>query len=96
MAINQASPFFNTKGLGRSLRAERRAFGLTQEGLAAAAGVPRQRISEIERGENVTALMLLRVLGALGKGLQIVAVQPDATAWRSLFEGDGDGDAENA
>ncbi|MBS3895422.1 helix-turn-helix transcriptional regulator, partial [Silanimonas sp.] len=45
---------FNTKAMGEALRAERAALGMTQAKLAAAAGVPRQRISEIERGENVT------------------------------------------
>jgi transcriptional regulator with XRE-family HTH domain len=92
--IRATSTIFTTLGLGAAVRAERRAFGLTQAGLAAAAGVPRQRISEIERGENVTALMLLRVLGALGKGLEIVDVRPNAGAWRSLFEGEDD--AEDA
>ncbi|MBS3895792.1 MAG: helix-turn-helix transcriptional regulator, partial [Silanimonas sp.] len=42
------------KAMGEALRAERAALGMTQAKLAAAAGVPRQRISEIERGENVT------------------------------------------
>lgn len=77
---------FNTKAMGESLRAERAALGLTQAKLAGAAGVPRQRISEIERGENVTALLLIRVLAAMGKGLRIVDVRPTASEIRSLFE----------
>jgi transcriptional regulator with XRE-family HTH domain len=78
--MESTSIFFTTVGLGAAVRAERRALGLTQADLAAAAGVPRQRISEIERGENVTALMLLRVLGPLGKGLQIVDIRQNARA----------------
>jgi len=81
---------FNTKAMGEALRAERAALGMTQAKLAAAAGVPRQRISEIERGENVTALLLLRVLAAMGKGLRIVDVRPTAGDLRSLFEEDQD------
>ncbi len=77
---------FSTKALGEALRAERRAQRMTQATLAAAAGLPRQRISEIERGENVTAILLLKVLASMGKGLQIVDVRPDADDLRSLFE----------
>ena len=84
--IRKPLKFFTTLGLGAAVRAERRAFGLTQAGLAAAAGVRRQRISEIERGENVTVLLLLRVLGALGMGLQIVTIKPNPEDWRALFE----------
>lgn len=80
---------FNTQALGAAVRAERRARGLTQALLAARAGVARQRVSEIERGENVTALVLFRVLAAMGKGLAVVDVRPEAGALRALFEEDG-------
>jgi len=83
-----ASGIFNTKDLGEALRSERLARGLSQAQLAQAAGLPRQRISEIERGENTTILLMLRALGALGKGLKIVDIRPEAGEFASLFEED--------
>lgn len=80
---------FSTRELGQALREERLAMRMKQSDLAAKAGVTRQRISEIERGENVTALVLLRALAAMGKGLQIVDVRPQPGALTALFE-DGD------
>ncbi len=80
---------FNTQELGQALREERLAMRMTQSDLAAKAGVTRQRISEIERGENVTALVLLRALAAMGKGLQFTDVRPQPGALTALFE-DGD------
>ena len=91
--IREPIKCFNGPDLGRAVRAERKAFGLTQAGLAAAAGVPRQRISEIERGEDVTAFMLLRVLGALGKGIQIADITTSAEALHSLFTDEVDWDS---
>ncbi|MDP3634108.1 helix-turn-helix domain-containing protein [Phenylobacterium sp.] len=52
--------------LGLSIRAQRKALGMTQEALADAAGVDRAHMGKIERGErNVTLLNLARIAGAL-------------------------------
>ncbi|PTV51910.1 helix-turn-helix domain-containing protein [Pseudomonas putida] len=53
--------------LGMSIRARRKALGLSQEALADAAEVDRAHMGKIERGErNVTFLNILRIAGAIG------------------------------
>lgn len=53
-------------GLGASIRARRKAMGLSQEALADAAGIDRSHMGKIERGErNVTLLNIARVAAAL-------------------------------
>lgn len=63
-------------GFAAALRAFRRERGLTQAQLAAAAGVSRTRISEIESGTaaNFEVQTLLRLIRALGATL---ALQPE-------------------
>lgn len=52
--------------LGQSIRAQRKALGLTQEALADAAGIDRAHMGKIERGErNVTLLNLSRIASAI-------------------------------
>src|ERR1700729_3299606 len=56
--------------MGARVRALRRARGLTLEGLAAASGVSRSMISEIERGGRApTVLVLDRIATALGSSI---------------------------
>lgn len=65
-------------GLGRRLRAERRRRGLTLETLAAASGVSRSMLSEVERGTRVpTVLVLDRI--ATGLGTTIARLLRDET-----------------
>jgi len=53
--------------LGRSLRAHRKAKGLSQEGFAEAAGVHRTFMGALERGErNVTLQTVERLADRLG------------------------------
>ena len=54
------------KRLGAAVRAIRKNLGISQEGLADAAGMDRSHMGRIERGErNLTLLNLVRVAGAL-------------------------------
>jgi XRE family transcriptional regulator, regulator of sulfur utilization len=54
------------KRLGRGFRAQRRAKGLSQEQLGELAGVHRNYIGQIERGErNVKAGMLIKLARAM-------------------------------
>jgi transcriptional regulator with XRE-family HTH domain len=56
--------------LGRRLRQERRRRGLTLEDLAAASGVSRSMLSEVERGSRVpTVLVLDRIATGLGTSI---------------------------
>jgi transcriptional regulator with XRE-family HTH domain len=52
--------------LGKRIRAQRKATGLTQEALALAAGVDRSYYGAVERGErNITFTVLCRLCVAL-------------------------------
>lgn len=52
--------------LGQSIRAHRKALGMTQEALADAAQIDRAHMGKIERGErNVTILNVLRIATAM-------------------------------
>jgi transcriptional regulator with XRE-family HTH domain len=54
--------------VGRAIRAERKAVGLSQEALADAAGIDRSHMGKIERGErNVTLLNVARIADALDR-----------------------------
>lgn len=52
--------------VGAAVRAKRKALGISQEGLAAIAGVERSNMGKIERGENnLSVLNLARIAEAL-------------------------------
>ncbi len=62
--------------LGRAIRTERKALGLTQADLAAACAVSLRFLSEVERGrESAGVGRVLRVLKMLG--LQVVLENPE-------------------
>jgi transcriptional regulator with XRE-family HTH domain len=68
--------------LGRRLRGERRRRGLTLAALAAASGVSRSMLSEVERGSRVpTVLVLDRIATGLGTSIArlLRAEQPAGT-----------------
>lgn len=65
--------------LGQTIRAERKALGLTQSDLAAASGVSLRFLSELERGRASAGVgRVLRVLEMLG--LRVVLESPGALA----------------
>lgn len=57
--------------LGRFLRAQREARGLSKKALAERAGKVREVIYRLEAGDDVTVSSLLAVLGALGLVMRI-------------------------
>jgi y4mF family transcriptional regulator len=61
-----------TEELGRLLRAERRAQGLTQEKLAMAAGTGTRFVGDLERGKPTCRVgETLRVIATLGLELEL-------------------------
>lgn len=69
----------STDELGRVIRAERKALGLTQDDLAAACGVSLRFISELERGRATAGVgRVLHVLRMLG--LRVVLESPAGAA----------------
>lgn len=77
---------FTASDLGRLLRAERKALGLTQQELAHRAGVARQTVIDIERGKNVSLYILMGILASLGKGLRVTDVRPSIDDVRTMFD----------
>lgn len=64
--------------LGLALRSARRARGMTQQQLSAAAGVSRPQISTIESGRaNPGMATVMRLLRALNCSLTLVVADPD-------------------
>ena len=67
--------------IGRRVREARESLGLRQDELALAAGVSTRLIHQIESGKPTSRLdSLVRVLGALGLTLQVVARTPRQTS----------------
>ena len=67
----------NAERLGEAVRELRRAQKMTQADLAAAAGVPRGRISEIERATRGTSTAtMLAVLATLGYEIDLCPAPP--------------------
>ncbi|MEA3121260.1 MAG: HTH-type transcriptional regulator / antitoxin HipB [Paraburkholderia sp.] len=71
---------------GRMFRAERMALKRTQAWVAENANVRRETIVQLERGENVVLHVIMRALGALGKGILIVSERPDYDQMMALLE----------
>ncbi len=72
-------PIRSTEGLGALIRRERRAQGLRQPDLAAAAGTSVRFIVEIERGKPTAQLgKVLDVLAQLGLSLGLVGLSAPA------------------
>ncbi len=75
---------YDLAGLGRSIRALRRAKGWTQAELAAWLGVNRQTVIALERGGPVSVAVAVRAVSLLG-GKLIVAPKESI-----ISEGEGD------
>ncbi|MGG2046168.1 MULTISPECIES: helix-turn-helix domain-containing protein [Burkholderia] len=67
--MNAHTSLHSPAELGRLIRERRKADGLTQETLAAAAGVGRRVVADLEDGGNVSSHVLLPILERLGIGL---------------------------
>jgi len=57
------------ESLGRAVRAVRRGLDLSQEALAARAGLHTNQVGRLERGTNVQVATLLAIVDGLGVGL---------------------------
>jgi HTH-type transcriptional regulator/antitoxin HipB len=67
----------SARDLGLVVRQARQDRGQTQAELAAAAGVSRRWLSDLEAGKATAEIgLILRTLDALGVGLDAVSVQP--------------------
>jgi transcriptional regulator with XRE-family HTH domain len=74
----------NLSNLGKAIRDERKALGMTQLELASLANIRRETVIKAESGKNIDTLTLLAIVGALGKGLSIVT--PERPAYEQLRE----------
>jgi transcriptional regulator with XRE-family HTH domain len=72
----------NLSGLGKALRDERKALGMTQLELASLANLRRETVIKAESGKNIDTLTLLALVGSLGKGLSLVT--PERPAYEQL------------
>jgi transcriptional regulator with XRE-family HTH domain len=80
--------YFSPKELGQAVRAERKALGRTQQWVADKCQIRMATVSAVENGQNVELFTVMRILTALGKGLQIVDrhITLDLLAATELFE----------
>jgi HTH-type transcriptional regulator / antitoxin HipB len=77
--------------LGRQLRDQREALGMSKSALAEKAGKVREVIYRLEAGEDSTVSSLLAVLGALGLALRLErAGLPSASEVAARFQDDDD------
>jgi transcriptional regulator with XRE-family HTH domain len=78
--------------LGKSLRDMRKHRGLTQEQVAALAGVPRLKVIQIEKGDSkVSVDAYAQVARAVGGELSVTpARRPTLEEAREYFSNDGD------
>lgn len=77
--------------LGRQLRVQREALGMSKSELAEKAGKVREVIYRLESGEDATVSSLLAVLGALGLALRLErSGLPSASEVAARFHDDDD------
>lgn len=76
---------FNLLDIAQAIRSERKALGLTQAELAKKAGLRRETVIQLEAGENISTLTLLRATSALGKCLNINDVRLDYDRLKDTF-----------
>ena len=77
--------------LGRQLRAQREALGLSKSKLADKAGKVREVVYRLEAGEDTTVSSLMAVLGALGLAMRLESAGlPSAKEVARRFQDDDD------
>lgn len=81
-----ATKIFNLQDLGKSIRHERKARGLSQEDLAMRAMVSRQTIIKIEGSGDVGAATLIRTLAAMGCVLSVQVNRPDYSELSAMMD----------
>lgn len=81
-----ASRIFNLQDLGRHFRQERKARNLSQLELANLAKLSRQTIINLEKGEEVGTLTLLKALQSMGMTLNIDTIKPDFSEIGALLD----------
>jgi transcriptional regulator with XRE-family HTH domain len=74
--MNTPNSLSSTAALGQLVRQKRKLAGLTQETLAAAAGVGRRVVADLEDGRNVGSYALLPILKRLG--IELTVTQAEA------------------
>ena len=78
------------KALGRAIRARRESLGLSQEELAAGAGVHRTYLGAIERGERNPSLRnICRIARALSIPLSVLLGEAEPLASKGVAERGG-------
>ena len=77
--------------LGRQLRVQREALGLSKSKLADKAGKVREVVYRLEAGEDTTVSSLMAVIGALGLAMRLESVGlPSASEVARRFQEDDD------
>ena len=71
--------------LGERVRSARRAAPLTQVDLCGRAGIARDTLSRLERGETVDSSTLVRVLSAMGMRINVEKTQLRAADMRRKY-----------
>jgi len=77
---------FTASDLATAIRRERKAQKLKQEDLAKRAGITRQTVIDLEAGKNTTVYVLMGVIAALGKALQVTDARPSFGEVQQMFD----------
>ncbi|VVE00063.1 hypothetical protein PTE30175_02007 [Pandoraea terrae] len=70
---------------GEAFRNERRKLKKSQAWVAEQAGIRRETVVQLEQGQNVGLHVIMRALGAIGKGLMIASDRPDYDMVRKMI-----------
>ena len=75
---------------GQTIRANRKAIGMTLQGLAVRIGCRRQTLADLETGKNVCMHTAFAALNMLGKGVLIVDKRPELDRLQEIFNDPAD------
>ena len=80
----------SAKALGRLLRDQRKAMGLTQTLAGELVGVHQTTVSDVERGVSKVKIdTLLKLISALRLEILIQPIQSQETAWEKVWANNG-------